>query len=120
MITKMEIRAVVLAHLQLRPGLIMWDLGAGSGSVSIEAARLAPLQQVIAVEKNRGRFEALRQNVKNLGGPEAQVVFGSAGDVIDQHGYFGGPHEGDGAGYSVISAAKTLISSPLTKAEPSE
>ena len=84
MITKMEIRAVVLAHLQLRPGLIMWDLGAGSGSVSIEAARLAPLQQVIAVEKNRGRFEALRQNVKNLGGPEAQVVFGSAGDVIDQ------------------------------------
>lgn len=84
MITKMEVRAVVLAHLQLKPGLIMWDLGAGSGSVSIEAARLVPLQQVIAVEKHHGRFEALRQNVKNLGGPEAQVVFGSAGDVIDQ------------------------------------
>ena len=84
MITKMEVRAVVLAHLQLKPGLILWDLGAGSGSVSIEAARLVPLQQVVAVEKNRDRCEALRQNVKNLGGPEVQVFCGSAGDVIDQ------------------------------------
>ena len=84
MITKMEVRAVVLAHLQLKPGLILWDLGAGSGSVSIEAARLAPLKQVIAVEKNRKRFEALQQNVKDLGGPEVQTVHGSACDVIDQ------------------------------------
>ncbi len=84
MITKMEVRAVVLAHLQLKPGLTMWDLGAGSGSVSIEAARLAPLKRVIAVEKNRKRFEALQQNVKDLGGPELQAIHGSAGEVIDR------------------------------------
>jgi precorrin-6B C5,15-methyltransferase / cobalt-precorrin-6B C5,C15-methyltransferase len=83
MITKMEVRAVALAHLQLKPGLIMWDLGAGSGSLSIEAARLVPLKQVIAVEKNRGRFEALQQNVKKLGGSEVQVVLGKIRDVID-------------------------------------
>jgi|WetSurMetagenome_2_1015567.scaffolds.fasta_scaffold05992_5 precorrin-6B C5,15-methyltransferase / cobalt-precorrin-6B C5,C15-methyltransferase len=84
MITKMEVRAVVLAHLQLRPGLVMWDLGAGSGSVSIEAARLTRLKQVVAVEKNRSRHEALLQNVKNLGCPEIQVLCGTARDLIDR------------------------------------
>jgi precorrin-6B C5,15-methyltransferase / cobalt-precorrin-6B C5,C15-methyltransferase len=84
MITKMEIRAVVLAHLQLEPGLIMWDLGAGSGSVSIEATRVAPLKQVIAVEKNLKRFDALKQNVKVLGVLEIQSVFGSILEVIDR------------------------------------
>jgi precorrin-6B C5,15-methyltransferase / cobalt-precorrin-6B C5,C15-methyltransferase len=84
MITKMEVRAVALAHLQLEPGLVMWDLGAGSGSVSIEAARIAPLKQVIAVEKNLKRYEALKQNVKALGALEIQTVHGSVLEVIDQ------------------------------------
>jgi precorrin-6B C5,15-methyltransferase / cobalt-precorrin-6B C5,C15-methyltransferase len=84
MITKMEVRAVVLAHLQLEPGLIMWDLGAGSGSVSIEAARIAPLKQVIAVERNLKRYGALKQNVKVLGALEIQAVCGSILEVIDQ------------------------------------
>jgi precorrin-6Y C5,15-methyltransferase (decarboxylating) len=82
MITKLEVRAVVLAHLQLKPGLILWDLGAGSGSVSIEAARITPLKQVIAVEKSLRRYEALVQNVRNLGFSEVQGVLGKAGDVI--------------------------------------
>jgi precorrin-6B C5,15-methyltransferase / cobalt-precorrin-6B C5,C15-methyltransferase len=84
MITKMEVRAVALAHLQLEPGLVMWDIGAGSGSVSIEAARVTPLKQVFAVEKNPERYEALKQNVKTLGALEVQTVYGSACEVIDQ------------------------------------
>jgi precorrin-6B C5,15-methyltransferase / cobalt-precorrin-6B C5,C15-methyltransferase len=82
MITKLEIRAVVLAHLQLKPGLILWDLGAGSGSVSIEAARMTPLKQVFAVEKQLKRFEALRHNVKNLGAPVVQAIHGRARDLL--------------------------------------
>jgi precorrin-6B C5,15-methyltransferase / cobalt-precorrin-6B C5,C15-methyltransferase len=84
MITKMEVRAVVLAHLQLTPGLTMWDLGAGSGSVSIEAARMTPLNHVVAVEKNGRRYEALQQNVKNLGCPEVHTVHGTALSIIEQ------------------------------------
>jgi precorrin-6B C5,15-methyltransferase / cobalt-precorrin-6B C5,C15-methyltransferase len=84
MITKMEVRAVVLAHLQLEPGLVMWDLGAGSGSVSIEAARIAPLKQIISVEKNLKRYEALKQNVKTFGASEIQAVCGSIREVIDR------------------------------------
>jgi precorrin-6Y C5,15-methyltransferase (decarboxylating) len=84
MITKMEVRAVVLAHLQLKPGLVLWDLGAGSGSVGIEAARLTRLKHVVAVERNVRRHEALVQNVKNLGCPEIQVLCGQAREMIDR------------------------------------
>lgn len=84
MITKMEVRAVALACLQLKPGLVLWDLGAGSGSVSIEASRIAPLRQVIAVEKNPKRFIQLKENLRSLGALEIQAVHGRALDVIDR------------------------------------
>jgi precorrin-6B C5,15-methyltransferase / cobalt-precorrin-6B C5,C15-methyltransferase len=61
LITKMEVRAVALAALQLEPGLVLWDLGAGSGSVSIEASRLVPLRYVAAVEKDPHRYRDLRR-----------------------------------------------------------
>lgn len=83
LITKMEIRAVVLAHLRLLPGLVLWDLGAGSGSVSIEAARLVRLKHVSAVEKNARRCDDLRENVRRFHCPEIRVVEGSATEVLD-------------------------------------
>jgi precorrin-6Y C5,15-methyltransferase (decarboxylating) len=83
MITKMEVRAVVLAHLQLEPDLVLWDLGAASGSVSIEASRLAPLKQVFAVEKNGIRFKDLAENVKRFRCPEIQPILGSAREMLN-------------------------------------
>jgi precorrin-6Y C5,15-methyltransferase (decarboxylating) len=67
LITKMEVRAVVLASLQLRPGLVLWDLGAASGSVGIEAARLTRLERVVAVEKDPDRFRQLLENIGRFG-----------------------------------------------------
>lgn len=49
---KQEARALSLAKLRLAPDAIVWDIGAGSGSVGIEASRLAPLGHVYAIEKN--------------------------------------------------------------------
>lgn len=82
MITKMEVRAVVLALLHLEPGLVLWDLGAASGSVSIEAARLVALKEVIAVEKQVPRYEALRRNIKAYGLAEVRAVHGTAREVL--------------------------------------
>lgn len=81
LITKMEVRAVALAHLQLQPGLVLWDLGAGSGSVSIEASRIAPLKQVIAVEKNEKRHSDMIENLKRFRSPAIQAICGNAADV---------------------------------------
>ncbi|MCP4624522.1 MAG: precorrin-6y C5,15-methyltransferase (decarboxylating) subunit CbiE, partial [bacterium] len=66
LITKSEIRAVSLAKLQLRPGQVMWDLGAGSGSVSIEASVLVRDGKVNAVEKNEKRITQITSNINQF------------------------------------------------------
>jgi precorrin-6Y C5,15-methyltransferase (decarboxylating) len=57
LITKREVRAVSLARMQLRVDSTVWDIGAGSGSVGIEAAQLCPQGHVYAIEKNIADFE---------------------------------------------------------------
>jgi precorrin-6Y C5,15-methyltransferase (decarboxylating) len=83
MITKLEIRAVALAYLQLAPDLVMWDVGAGSGSVSIEAARMAPLKGVFAVEKSPARFHQLVENIRRFRCFEIRPVNGEAPEALD-------------------------------------
>jgi precorrin-6Y C5,15-methyltransferase (decarboxylating) len=68
LITKSEIRAVTLSKLMLdRPDLVLWDLGAGSGSVGIEAARFLPGGWVYAVEKRAERIEQIAENRDRFG-----------------------------------------------------
>lgn len=62
LITKQEARALSLAKLRLAPDAIVWDIGAGSGSVGLEAARLAPGGHVWAIEKNEGDAANARAN----------------------------------------------------------
>lgn len=66
LITKQEARALSLAKLRLKPDAVVWDIGAGSGSVGLEAARLAPLGHVWAIEKNAGDAENARANAARL------------------------------------------------------
>lgn len=82
LITKMEVRAVVLANLQLHPGLVLWDIGSGSGSVAIEAARLTKLQQVVAVEKDPERLQQLQKNIQQLGCGDLMAIHGAAPVVL--------------------------------------
>lgn len=62
LITKQEVRAVSLARMQLRADSIVWDIGAGSGSVGLEAARLCSNGHVYAVEKNAADVEIAAAN----------------------------------------------------------
>jgi precorrin-6B C5,15-methyltransferase / cobalt-precorrin-6B C5,C15-methyltransferase len=71
LITKAEIRAISLAKLKLRPHHVLWDLGAGSGSISIEASLLAPMGRIVAIEKHPDRIRdiecnRLRHGVRNM------------------------------------------------------
>jgi precorrin-6Y C5,15-methyltransferase (decarboxylating) len=60
----------------------MWDVGAGSGSVGIEAVRIAPGLRVYGVEKDRARLEMIQDNVRRLGGFGVKVVLGEAPGVL--------------------------------------
>ncbi|MCU4187446.1 precorrin-6y C5,15-methyltransferase (decarboxylating) subunit CbiE [Acidiferrimicrobium sp. IK] len=62
MITKAEVRAVALGKLRLPPTGVMWDVGAGSGSVAVECAGLAPGLRVVAIERDPRQAARIRAN----------------------------------------------------------
>jgi precorrin-6Y C5,15-methyltransferase (decarboxylating) len=79
MITKAEVRAVALGKLALPGAGVLWDVGAGSGSVAIECSRLAPGLRVFAVERRPDDVERLRENATGTG---VIVVDGEAPEVL--------------------------------------
>jgi precorrin-6Y C5,15-methyltransferase (decarboxylating) len=78
LITKREIRAAALGLWELQPHHTLWDLGAGSGSVSIEAASLLPHGSVWAVEKSAPRAEQIAANRTLFGAAQVEVIEGRA------------------------------------------
>lgn len=84
LITKREVRVLSLSRLALRPDSVVWDIGAGSGSVAIEAARLAPRGRVFAVEKNAEDVKIIRANVARFGVGHVTVVHARAPERLDE------------------------------------
>src|SRR6478609_7327963 len=82
-LTKRVVRAAALAHLAPQPGDVMWDLGAGAGSVGIEFARQHPRNEVHSVERDPERAERVRANARRLGVPGLEVVEARSADVVD-------------------------------------
>lgn len=74
LITKSEVRAVTLARLRLLPGQTLWDLGAGAGSIAIEASLLLKGGRIVAVEKEAGRAAQIRENARRFGVKRLRVV----------------------------------------------
>jgi len=74
LMTKQHVRAFALSLLRLPPDGVLWDLGAGSGSVSLEAARLLTSGCVVAVERQAERVEHIRENVRRTGAWLVDVV----------------------------------------------
>lgn len=78
LITKSEARAVSLYKLGLTRGSIVWDVGAGSGSVALEAALIASDGMVYAVERDAESLAMLRRNLQRLGPANVAVTPGDA------------------------------------------
>lgn len=77
-LTKRDVRAVTLARLAPRPGELLWDVGAGCGSIGIEWMRAHPSCRAIAVESYEGRQAFIEHNRDALGVPGLQLVRGRA------------------------------------------
>jgi precorrin-6B C5,15-methyltransferase / cobalt-precorrin-6B C5,C15-methyltransferase len=102
MVTKAEVRAVALGKLALPTAGVLWDVGAGSGSVAVECAALAPGLRVLAVERDHEAAERVRANarrhgvgvetvegvapgiLRDLPDPERVFVGGGGADVLDE------------------------------------
>lgn len=82
MITKNEVRSVVLHSLRLPQTGVFWDIGAGSGSVGIEAARLFPELQVFAVERSPEQLVNIRENQKKFFTYNLHLIDGEAPEAL--------------------------------------
>jgi precorrin-6Y C5,15-methyltransferase (decarboxylating) len=81
-LTKSEVRAVTLSRLAAVPGQLLWDVGAGSGSIGIEWMRAHPTCRAVAVEADEERAARIARNASRLGVPYLRVVHGSAPEVL--------------------------------------
>lgn len=81
-ITKREMRALTLSRLAPRPRDLLWDVGAGSGSISIEWLLADPSTRALAIEKNADRCARIRRNAAALGVPHLTVIEGEAPDAL--------------------------------------
>jgi len=82
-ITKREVRAVSLYSLGLRHDSVVWDIGAGTGSVSVEAALIASEGHVYAIERDTDSLPLLEANVVNLGSDNIHIVNGEAPAALE-------------------------------------
>ena len=84
LMTKREVRIQLLADLQLPSRGVLWDLGAGTGSVGLEALRLRPQLRLFAVEQRSGGGSLVQANARRLGVKPAAVIEASAMDALLQ------------------------------------
>jgi precorrin-6B C5,15-methyltransferase / cobalt-precorrin-6B C5,C15-methyltransferase len=77
-LTKREVRAITLSALAPMPGELLWDVGAGCGSIGIEWLRSHPRCQAIAIEQHDHRLQFITDNMAALGTPHLQLVQGKA------------------------------------------
>jgi precorrin-6Y C5,15-methyltransferase (decarboxylating) len=94
MITKREMRLLALCYLELHPGDVFWDVGAGSGSVSLEAARLSVALTIFAIERDQQAWQQVDMNVHAFALSNVHPVLGEAPEAFstlpDPHAVFVG------------------------------
>lgn len=83
LITKQEVRAVTLSKLQLQDDLVMWDIGAGSGSVSIEASNLLPNGRIYALERNPQCVAFINENLQKFCTRNVKLIEAYAPDGLE-------------------------------------
>ncbi len=83
LITKDEVRAVSIHKLRLPQKGVLWDIGAGSGSVSVEAARLFPGLRVYAIERDLEQLENIKENKTRFSATNIAITSGEATKVLN-------------------------------------
>mgnify|MGYP005846915417 CR=1 FL=1 len=77
-----EIRVLLLSHLRLKPEAVLWDIGAGTGTVPIEVSLLSPQGKIIAVERDEEVANLIRRNCDRFQVKNVEVVEGSAPECL--------------------------------------
>ncbi len=82
LITQVEVRSIALGQLAIEPGSVVWDIGAGSGSVAIEAARLSEPGMVYAIEQDAADYHLILANAETFAVRNLKAIHGMAPGVF--------------------------------------
>ncbi|NEP20350.1 MAG: precorrin-6Y C5,15-methyltransferase subunit CbiT [Leptolyngbya sp. SIO4C1] len=82
-----EVRLLLLGYLRLLPDAILWDIGAGTGTIAIEAGLLCPAGKVVAVERDEEVASLIQTNCDRFGVTNVEIVVGNAPECFDQLPY---------------------------------
>jgi cobalt-precorrin-6B (C15)-methyltransferase len=82
-ISKREVRLLIIGALRLHPSAVLWDIGAGIGTIAVEAALLCPAGQVVAIERDEDVVSVIRHNCDRFGLKNVTVIDGIAPDCLD-------------------------------------
>lgn len=83
-LTKREVRLLVMGYLRLKPDAHLWDIGAGTGTVTIEAALLCPSGKITAVERDEEVAKLIKTNCDRFEVTNVDVISGNAPECLNQ------------------------------------
>jgi precorrin-6Y C5,15-methyltransferase (decarboxylating) len=121
-LTKREARAATLAKLAPYPGALLWDVGAGCGSIAIEWMRAARDARAIAFERDNARVAMIAENALRLGTPGLEVITGDApaalaGQPTPDAIFFGGDVANEAlfdAGWTALRPGGRVVANAVT------
>ncbi|PSB28028.1 precorrin-6Y C5,15-methyltransferase subunit CbiT [Stenomitos frigidus] len=79
-----EVRLLILSSLRLKDDSILWDIGAGTGTISVEAGLLCPKGQIVAIERDEDVANLIRRNCDRFGVSNVEVLEGSAPECLTE------------------------------------
>ncbi len=82
--SKREVRLLLISYLRLQPDSLVWDIGAGTGTIPIETGLLCPQGQIFAIERDEEVANLIRKNCDRFGLDNVQVIEGNAPECLQQ------------------------------------
>lgn len=82
-LSKREVRLLIMSHLRLKPDSVLWDIGAGTGTIPVEAGLLCPKGKIIAVERDEEVASLIRRNCDRFEVANVEVIEGSAPECLN-------------------------------------
>lgn len=82
-LSKREVRLLIISSLRLKQNSVFWDIGAGTGTVTVEAGLLCPQGKVIAIERDEEVANLIRRNCDRFGVENVEVIEGSAPECLN-------------------------------------
>jgi cobalt-precorrin-6B (C15)-methyltransferase len=81
-----EIRLLLLSHLRLKPDSVLWDIGAGTGTIPVEVGLICPMGKIVAIERDEEVANLIRRNCERFGVNNVEVIEGSAPECLGELG----------------------------------